>query len=104
MTAIVRSEREFTQHDWARIASYQGRPQGRVAGGHLDDLASLKKAIWLCPGTSGCARKFNAKGYEYGRNPRMPVVRGRCDGCNQFHPGCVLFIPVSEWRDVALFA
>lgn len=88
--AIVRSEREITPRMRLKFSVAPGRPQGRTAGSHIDDLAALGKAIWLCPTD---ARKFNFIRYEYAHKRDMPFVRGACDGCGQYHPACVMFVP-----------
>ncbi len=58
-----------------------GRRPGRLPGGHVHDLASLKKAITLC---ADCRPKFNASRCDYVTKKNLPIVRDRCDGCQEF--------------------
>lgn len=87
--AIVRSENEITPKQRLGFAVNQGRPGGRTQGSHVDDLAALGKAVQLCPAHAG---KFNAKAYRYEQKADLPIVRGWCDGCNEYHPACTLFM------------
>lgn len=77
--AIVKSEKDhWTPQRRLFAGADPGRPSGRLPGGHVVDLADLKKAINLCP---SCLPKFNATRHDYVRKPNLPFVRGRCDGC-----------------------
>ena len=78
MTAIVRSERDITPQQRLAAGLARGRRPGRLPGGHVIDLADLKKAITLC---DTCITKFNAKAHDYTTKSNLPFVRGRCDGC-----------------------
>lgn len=77
-----------TKHGRLQGAEGQkGAPSGRLAGGWLDDLATLKKAIVLC---HRCVKKFNYKAYGYKRSRILawdPFVLGDCDGCGVFQQG-----------------
>ena len=67
------------------FAVHTGRREGRLAGGYVDDLATLGKAILLC---NGCSPKFNPKQYGYVIPYRFPRARGACDGCKEYaNPG-----------------
>lgn len=96
MTAILREiHKERTARGREQLSRAQpGRPRKRVAGGHIADLAALKKAILL---TRDEARKFNAEaaGYATPRNSEdFYHVSGFSDAsgerCNQ---NGVLFLP-----------
>src|SRR5262245_43443295 len=87
--AIITSEKEMTPRMRLKTNLDQGRKQGQMAGSYIADLASSKKAIWLCPSHAG---KFNKNRYEYVRRPGMPIVNGFCDGCREHHPECRLFM------------
>ena len=62
-------------------AEYPGRRPGRLPGGHVADLADLKKAIILC---SSCVPKFSSEKVGYVSKKHLPFVMGNCDGCNGF--------------------
>ena len=64
---------------WA--ARDTGRAPGRLPGGHVGDIADLKKAVLLCP---DCIGKFNASRAEYVAKKNLPRVKGTCDGCKTF--------------------
>ena len=64
----------------AAVAS-TGRGSGRLPGGYVADLADLKKALILC---SYCVPKFNAARAGYVTRANLPLVTGKCDGCNNF--------------------
>lgn len=91
--AIVRSEKEITPRQRLGFHVAGGRGVGHLPGTHIDDLAATRKAIWLCPPHAG---KFNFLAYRYQTSQRMPRVGGRCDACDEFHPECVLFMPIER--------
>jgi hypothetical protein len=64
---------------WA--ARDTGRAPGRLPGGHVGDIADLKKTVMLCP---DCIGKFNSARAEYVIKKDLPFVRGFCDGCRSF--------------------
>lgn len=86
--AVVRSEADWTPGERLHSARAPGRGLGRLAGGHIDDIASLKKAVALC---ADCAPKFNPRAYGYITKKNLPLARGRCDGCDR-HCDAHLFV------------
>ena len=75
-----------------RSAKAPGRPNRRLAGGWVADLAALGKAIVLC---DFCVRKFNAKacGYKARRVvPYSKYVIGDCDGCKRPNQQATMFL------------
>lgn len=87
--AIIRSEREITPAQRVALGESPGRRPGRLPGGHIDDMVALKQAVALC---TSCRPKFDSKRAGYIRKRTLPVVRGRCDGCDQFHPAMKMFV------------
>jgi hypothetical protein len=92
---VIRAESSYTPRERAKRAEDPGRPTRRLAGGYIDDLAALHKAIALC---LSCAPKFNAAHYGYATKRNLPFVRGQCDGCGQYSPQARLFLHHSEMR------
>ena len=83
MFNIIHSEEDWTPQMRLRAGLARGRKPGRLPGGHVIDLADLKKAIVLC---GDCKPKFNAARAEYITKVNLPFVQGRCDGCDRFTP------------------
>ena len=69
--------------------SVSGPRHLRLAGGHLDDLAALGKAIVLAPHE---ARRWNAEAYGYATNEYLPRVNGYSDASGDFVNDAVLFL------------
>ena len=57
-----------------------GRPSGQLPGSHVLDLSDLKKALTLC---DSCLPKFDSKTAGYVTKKNLPLVQGRCDGCQE---------------------
>ena len=55
-----------------------GRRSGQLPGSHVLDRADLKKALTLC---DSCLPKFDSKTAGYVTKKNLPLVQGRCDGC-----------------------
>ena len=79
----------------------RGVPHKRLAGGWLDDLAVLGKAIGLC---TTCMRRWNPKKSGYAHKPfcRSPtnpqgLVVGECDGCSERNVMSFLLLPI-DWK------
>lgn len=72
---------------WASVDT--GRKPGRLPGGHVGDIADLKKAVMLCP---SCVGKFNPKSHGYVTKSNLPFVRGKCDGCKSYMQRGHLFV------------
>ena len=87
----MRYVRKLTQQEWYNETKAPAHGVGRPAGGRVDDLAGMEKAILLC---IACARKFNAKAYEYAKHKlmhRYNFVISDCDGCREQYVKCSLF-------------
>jgi hypothetical protein len=56
-------------------------------------MVALGKCIWLC---GACKGKFDAARHSYITQAfgaqALPFVRGRCDGCQNFHDNNVMFV------------
>jgi hypothetical protein len=74
-----------------------GRKVGRLAGGHISDLAALKHCLTLCP---ECRKKFNHVRNDYVLWRREWFVVAHCDGCRELNPRCLAFIHESTVPDV----
>lgn len=87
---LIRKPFTKAQQALRRLESFAapGRPSGKAAGSHIDDLTEQMKAIWLC---SACKYKFDhmRHSYFYEKNMR---VNGRCDGCDEFHTKSHLYV------------
>lgn len=59
---------------------YQGRAARTLAGSHISDLVSLRKAVMLC---HKCQHKFAASKAGYVTRSSIPYAGGRCDGCKE---------------------
>lgn len=78
MVAILKRR---TPAELADAQAHPGRRHDRLAGGYVDDLAELKKAILLCP---VCRPKFDAMRAGYGHRRGVPSqAMGDCDGCRE---------------------
>lgn len=93
--AIVRSEKSLTRGQVLKRFESPGRPVRRVAGGWIDDLVSLRKAITLC---FACARKFDPEAGRYHKiwHAGMNYVIARCDGCREPRMKCNLYQPLEQ--------
>lgn len=83
MAAVLKGKDFWTPQARLNAGQSPGRRPGRLSGGHVADLSDLKKAILLCP---SCLPKFNRLKAEFVGKRNLPVVQGRCDGCDQFVP------------------
>jgi hypothetical protein len=90
----------FSAKERLKADEHPGRPNTRLAGGWVSDLAELQKFIQLCP---FCVSKFNPRksGYEVWRTYLNCV--GKCDGCNQLSPQCRGFISEQYHTQVGEF-
>lgn len=90
MAALLKNLDRGTPRQRAHLSRAVSGPRHlRLAGGHLDDLAALGKAIILAPEE---ARRFNAEAYGYATNQRMPRVNGYSDASGEFCNDAVLFL------------
>lgn len=78
--AKIRDSISWKKHIPTQPFESPGRKFGKPEGGHVTDLAYLRKAIILC---WKCQPKFDHKRYCYYKDERFPHVVGRCDGCRQ---------------------
>ncbi len=80
---VIRGESFWTPARRLFAGQSPGRGKGRLPGGHVGDREDLKKALLFC---QGCVRKFNHIRAGYTKKRNLPVVRGRCDGCQEYTP------------------
>lgn len=66
----------------------KGRKSGTTAGSRVTDMAELRKCLCLC---MLCEDRFDKQRYGYQRARDIPIVRGKCDGCEQYF-GCATFL------------
>ena len=79
--AIVTLDRNRTPQDWEQIKRAKPPASGRLAGGVIADMISLKRAFALC---STCQRKLGRIPDGYVVRHNIPFVRGPCDGCSEW--------------------
>lgn len=78
LAAIARTQQHQMPH----------RPNGRLAGSRIHDLAALGKCILLTPDE---AKKFNAAAVGYGTNAAMPRVNGQSDASGEWATDLIVF-------------
>lgn len=98
MSVEILVRRDWTPADRLKAMEDKGRPQGRVAGGWMADLAALRKCIVLC---SFCAPKFNPKRYQYRKEAEFQA-RGRCDGCKANDIHCTMYVAEETYSQVRM--
>lgn len=64
------------------------RPNGRMTGGRIHDMAALGKCILLTPDE---AKKFNAKAVGYATNPAIPRANGFSDASGEWSNNLIVF-------------
>lgn len=64
------------------------RPNGRLAGGRIHDLAALGKVILLRPDE---AKKFNHAAVGYSASAAMPRVNGQSDASGEWATDLIIF-------------
>lgn len=75
-----------------------GKPRGRLAGGHVYDLAAAKKVITLCP---LCTHKFNPAKVGFRKEKEFPYCTATCDGCSTKNdPKCSMYIFEETYKEV----
>lgn len=74
-----------------------GRKRGRTAGGWVDELASQKKVITLCP---DCTPKFNPGRVGFRKEKEFPVCQAKCDGCSVHDHKCSMYIYGEHYSEV----
>ena len=73
------------RHDWTladKVREVFGRPRGRLPGSYLDDVATQRQCIILCP---QCEGKYRPRRRGY-RVWREYLVGGKCDACRAQGP------------------
>ena len=80
--------------EWTRQAILDaheagGRKRGRTAGSWVDEIATQKKVITLCP---DCTPKFNPARVGYRKEKEFPVCQAKCDGCSTQDNRCSMYI------------
>ena len=83
-------KKEWTKQSLLADQEVGGRPKGRLAGGHIYDLAAQKKVITLCDGE--CTRNFNPAKVGLRKEKEFPYVRATCDGCSARDQQCAMYI------------
>jgi len=88
------------QHTYASLLKDHeagGRKRGRTAGSWVDEVASQKKVITLCP---ECTGKFNPAKVHYRKEKEFPVCQAKCDGCSTFDTRCSWYIYDDLYKSV----
>lgn len=75
----IRAEKDWTPSLRLKAGRIRG-PRMQLPGSYVLDRADLKKALMLC---ASCLPKFDAVRAGYVTKKNLPLVRGRCDGCQQ---------------------
>ena len=97
MSLQIHVPQPVTQRRIAKSLEAAGRPQTRVAGGWVADLAALRQCIMLCP---FCAPKFNPASHHYEVWRRDTYAIAKCDGCKQISRSTRVYIHQSQHHDV----
>lgn len=87
------SPREILKSFEARV----GPTHGRLAGGWIHDLCSLRKVVLLC---APCNPKFDPKKLGYIRDTDWPRYGGKCDGCGTWDGYCTAYYYEPEFLTV----
>lgn len=82
-------KKEWTRESILAAHEVGGKKHGRTAGGWVDELASQKKCITLCP---LCTGKFNPGKVGYRREKEFPYCTAKCDGCSATDTKCSMYI------------
>lgn len=82
-------KKEWTRESILAAHEVGGKKHGRTAGGWVDELASQKKCITLCP---LCTGKFNPGRVGYRKEKEFPYVQAKCDGCSTHDTKCSMYI------------
>jgi hypothetical protein len=96
MTTLL-IKKEYTRAEVAKANEHPGFKAGRVAGGWIHDLCSLRKVITLCP---LCTHKFNPGRLGYIKEKEFPVVQATCDGCKTFDQRCSAYFFEETYSEV----
>lgn len=90
MPPVILVKKNWTVKSLLADQEVGGRPKGRLAGGHVYDLAAQKKVITLCDGE--CTRKFNPAKVGFRKEKEYPYVMATCDGCSAKNQKCAMYI------------
>jgi hypothetical protein len=82
-------KKEWTRQEILDAHEVGGRKRGRTAGSWVDEIASQKKVITLCP---ECTPKFNPAKVGYRKEKEFPVCSAKCDGCSTLDNRCSMYI------------
>ncbi|MEQ1844124.1 MAG: hypothetical protein ABL983_00935 [Nitrospira sp.] len=89
MGQTILIKKDWTRQQVLDAHEVGGRPKGRLAGGHVYDLAAQKKIITLC---SDCTHKFNPAKVGFRKEKEFPFVDATCDGCSAKQQKCSMYI------------
>jgi hypothetical protein len=87
--ATILIKKEWTRQQVLDAHEEGGRKRGRTAGSWVDEIASQKKVITLCP---ECTPKFNPGKVGYRKEKEFPVCQAKCDGCSTQDNRCSMYI------------
>jgi len=91
-------KKEWTKQTILDAHEAGGRKRGRTAGSWVDELASQKKVITLCP---LCTNKFNPAKVGFKKEKEFPYCTATCDGCSvKNDPKCSMYIYDELYKQV----
>lgn len=88
-TPVILIKKEWTQQSLLTDQEAGGRKRGRTAGSWVDEIASQKKVITLCP---LCTPKFNPAKVGFRKEKEIPYCNAVCDGCSVRDEKCSWYI------------
>lgn len=89
MPPVLLIHKQLTMQETLAQHEAGGRKRGRTAGSWVDEIASQKKVITLCP---ECTPKFNPAKVGYRKEKDFPVCHAKCDGCSINDNRCSMYI------------
>jgi hypothetical protein len=91
-------KQQWTKQSFLADQEAGGKPRGRLAGGHIYDLAAAKKVITLCP---DCTHKFNPAKVGFRKEKEFPYCTATCDGCSvKNEPKCSAYFHEELYTEV----
>lgn len=88
--SIILIKKDWNKQNFLADQEVGGKKKGRTAGSWVDELASMKKVITLCP---LCTNKFNPAKVGFKREKDIPYCQATCDGCSvKNEPKCSWYI------------
>lgn len=95
--ATVLIKKDWTVQQVLDAHEAGGRKRGRTAGSWVDEIASQKKVITLCP---ECTYKFNPAKVNYRKEKEFPYSIATCDGCSAKNQQCSVYIYDALYSEV----